>query len=238
MNRRNFILCSLAIPFVNIPTVSYTEDIDLRFLCNSPELDVLGRYLDLKYRTMKNFSDEILSSRVSEHTRLYELNSNIKLKLTQISTKQIQDGLFTQLDNWDVSFIERDISIFASRCYDVKNQKSPSVKNDAPTDLGLVQSWGPRETSVGKAFNKQANGNSAIWINITGLNPKKIYTLSFGDLAMVTTVNFKDNLVTANLTPSMLSKFDQPASLIVKLHEDYSAAFQVIGYFQITDTSN
>jgi len=44
---------------------------------------------------------------------------------------------------------------------------------DKVPETVTVGDWGPQETTVGKVVNPQANGKSAIWIKVSGLDYKK-----------------------------------------------------------------
>ena len=82
----------------------------------------------------------------------------------------------------------------------VEKIKYSRIPQDLPErQIAKIENWGPRKTSSSKSFNRQSNGNSALWVKTSGLSGNT-YDIYFGTILSKTTVH-KNGLLTADLTP-------------------------------------
>lgn len=117
----------------------------------------------------------------------------------------------------------------------VEKIKYSRIPQDLPErQIAKIENWGPRKTSSSKSFNRQSNGNSALWVKTSGLSGIT-YDIYFGTILSKTTVH-KNGLLTADLTPiESVNATKQPGDIGIFLVDTRRKTKQKIGMFKVTE---
>jgi len=97
-----------------------------------------------------------------------------------------------------------------------------------------VISWGPRATQQGQAFNRQASGSSAFWINVANKKKDAEYILWLDDLPLRTKNSPDSPAITGSLTEEEAAKIvAHPGTRTLSLLEKNKKIRQIVGEFLI-----
>lgn len=101
-------------------------------------------------------------------------------------------------------------------------------------NIAKITAWGPKKTSQGQSFNSQPNGNSALWVKVTGLAGPH-YVVYFGKYPTHSTVH-ASGLITADLLPvEALEATSETGIIPIYLVDTRKFLKQEIGSFTITE---
>lgn len=79
--------------------------------------------------------------------------------------------------------------------------------SSTPTPAALViTNWGPRSTPVGKAFNVQPSGNSALWATVNQSLVGKAVTVELNNVPLPGAAVSANNNVTAEVPPKLYAE--------------------------------
>ena len=101
-----------------------------------------------------------------------------------------------------------------------------------------LERWGPRSGRVGEGFNLQPNGNSALWLRFSMLDPGAKYRLYVGSRPAVTYINVDKGLITASLRPDQVRRLTSDESRIPVHLVDPNRGKQLMGHFVVTGSND
>nr|NJM00995.1 radical SAM protein [Desulfobacula sp.] len=107
--------------------------------------------------------------------------------------------------------------------------KKASIMDPKQTDELVVTNWGPRLTEIGKPFNVQPSGKSAIWIEIAGLHNSPDIKVLFGGRPMED-ICIHDLGVNASIPTSYLTDIGTK-NIVIEGHHSGNHIF--VGQFSI-----
>jgi hypothetical protein len=125
------------------------------------------------------------------------------------------------------------ICIFAvAGCSDRDSSGQPpktTAAQPAPPELKVLR-WAPHSTTAGKGFNKQANGASSIWFELSGVDPQSKYEVWFGE-TQLTDVYLTPGKVGSAVVPN--SVFEKPGKVTVYVLAKPSGTKVELGTFEV-----
>ena len=153
------------------------------------------------------------------------------------------DGEICQLEGWVLAVTECRLAAIAFLLrrqgrYDEETR----VPAQGPLDhlpsvvFGRLERWGPRSGEVGKGFNLQPNGNSAMWFHFSNLGRYPDYEIYLGSEAARTRMAASGGLITASVTPSQVEGLTSLEGKIPIHFVDPVRGKQLIGFFDIRST--
>jgi hypothetical protein len=104
------------------------------------------------------------------------------------------------------------------------------ASSTSPAEPLRVLDYGPKRTPAGVAFNPQAGGGAAIWVQTSGATPFTV--VRFGGDALASAVAPDGNLVTA-MVPAPL--YAEPRTVEIVLYEPLSRTTSQPVRFEITE---
>lgn len=170
---------------------------------------------DVKMRTTVHFSNNLLTADLSAEETVQSTLHEGKRPIYIVNLTKRQKQFIGEYQ------VEGDTKLPAS---------TPSQQG---SQFVTVVGWGPSKGKVGKPFNVQPNGSSAIWLKLEG-NIGKQYQLYYGSIPMETRLHQSRKLITASLSPEKAAKAtatkgNHPIYIVdTKLKEK-----QLVGFFTL-----
>jgi len=163
---------------------------------------------------------------------------NIHEYLVKRIKSDFSNGELCEIDGWTLSLTECRVAALVT-LLKIENQRSSvgkvEEKNQPNKPKNLeITNWGPTNGKAGQAFNKQPNGNSALWIKVSGLDRQGKYKVYFSDSKMKTTIHFEKELITADLTANEAALLlKEPGTHKVSLIDEATGRRFTIGQFKV-----
>ena len=150
------------------------------------------------------------------------------------------DGEICRLDGWFLAVTECRLAAIAFLLGGQDHYvEEPSLLPRGPLDhlpnmvFGQLERWGPRWGEVGKPFNLQPDGNSALWFHFSDLGRYPDYKIYLGSEAARTKMAAQGGLVTAGVTSSQVEKLTSVEGEIPIHLVDPVRGKQLVGYLDI-----
>ena len=170
-------------------------------------------------------------------------DEDIRTAIRRRVATDFADGKICRLDGW---FLAETECRLAAVAFLLRRQgryvEETGLPARGPLDhlpnmaLGRLERWGPRSGEVGKPFNLQSNGNSALWFHITGLGQDPDYEIYVGPEAARTRMPADGDLVTASVTPGQADRLTSVEGKIPIHLVDPVRGKQLIGHLDIRST--
>ena len=193
-----------------------------------------------RYVVLENLGDRSVSEFLVEVEAGIGDDVDIRTAIQRRVAADFEDGRICRLDGW---FLAETECRLAAVAFLLRRQgryvEETGLPARGPLDhlpnmvLGRLERWGPRSGEVGKPFNLQSNGNSALWFHITDLGRNPDYEIYMGSEAARTTISTDRDLVTASVTSSQAERLTSVEGKIPVHLVDPIRGKQLIGHLEI-----
>lgn len=153
--------------------------------------------------------------------------------------RDFETGTLCQLDGWQLSETECRVAAVAhlfllsgGRIATVPEMAEGPLAHLPNAQFGMVERWGPQSTEVGKPFNVQSGGGSALWFHFSNLKTLS-YEIFVGSHATRTVISHNELFAVANLTERQAKEVTSRAGPVPVHLVEPSRGKQLIGHFQV-----
>ncbi len=185
---------------------------------------------------------DISSLHAEVMSNLQEDKPDLPTQMHQQIQQDFASGDLCAVDGWHLSRTECRLAALAYLFHQTGGLiRTPTSKGPLEglreTILACVERWGPKTVEVGKAFNVQPNGNSALWFKLT-LHRQGAYVIYVGPEAARTTISALRNTASAAFSQRQVaSLWSQAGSLPVHLVDQARGEKQLIGTIRVLSKS-
>ena len=211
----------------------------------SPDFEALivgGRY-------SPDLGEAYLGDRIPRNLQTYEglieetvrslPRGDLEADVARVIAADFATGRICDVNGWQLALIECRLAAIAYfyRANGGRIEEDLQVKDplDAlpDADIAQVERWGPQSTPVGEPFNRQPDGDSAVWMRLAEVPEHNLYLVYLGTQIVRGRASRERKLITASLSAEQVkSLIAAPGEIPIHLVDPVKGK-QLVGHLAV-----